>query len=561
MEMAMKIVQSRHRSTAALGAAIIASAGIITGAAPRHSAPSVPAITNGGTVIAAEAEIQGTLNPLQNQALATADVDSPVFDGLVKFDPSGNPQPDLASSYIHDAKGLNWVFKLNPKATWQDGVPLTAADVVYTANLVNNPKFGATSSQGFDHIKTIKAVGKYEVDITLTSVYAPFLNYYATAFVLPQHVLGRIAPENIKNDTAYNKMPLGSGPFRITEYASGDHVTETAYKGYFLGAPHLDKIIFRIVPNNNTAINQIQTGEISLIGSSSDLSARQFNLLKRFPTVQTYNTPGFNWVHLDLMETGFFTDRTVRQALAYATPKQQLIDQVALGYGVIADADQPPISKYYNSNIKNSYPYNPAKAKSMLLADGFKPGPGGILQKGGKPLSIILAGATNVSDVKLRVQILKDAWAKVGINTTFNLLDVSILFAAHQGPLEGDDRLSKTTTTAVDYSWFTSGEPDDTYFWASNQIESKSVTAGGNFGGYRNPEIDRLTAQGVATLDRGQRIAIYKRIQTILAQDQPDLFLYWTRVLTAATPKLHGYAPQPYSFFIGWNAKDWYLMQ
>jgi len=70
-----------------------------------------------------------------------------------------------------------------------------------------------------------------------------------------------------------------------------------------------------------------------------------------------------------------------------------------------------------------------------------------------------------------------------------------------------------------------------------------------------------LTAQGVATLDQGQRIAIYRRIQTILAQDQPDLFLYWTRVLTAATPKLHGYAPQPYSFFIAWNAKDWYLTQ
>lgn len=541
-----------------LVAGLFTALGLIIGTSHPHTS-TASTIPNGGTVIAAEAQIQGTLNPLQNQALATADVASPVFDSLVYIDPNGNYVNDLASSYTHDKLGLHWKFFLNPKAKWQDGVPVTAKDVVFTTNMVNNPKFGATATTGYDHVKSITAVGNNEVDVTLTSVYAPFLDSWGIGFILPEHVLGKIAPDKIKNDTAYNQKPLGSGPFMITEYAAGDHITEVANKSYFRGAPHLDKIIFRIVPNNNTAINQIQTGEINLIGQTSSLSARQFNVLKRLPGITAYNTTGLNWSHLDLIETGFFKDRTVRQALAYATSKQQIIDSVVLGYGMIADADQLPGSVWYNPAIHNSYPYNPGKTRSMLLADGFTVGPNGMLQKGGKTLTITLWADTATSDSKLTVQILKQAWAKAGIDTTIKLIDTSILFGAQVGPLGSPDRFSSPDSNAVLYAWFASPEPDDTFLWGSNQIPNKQSAAGGNSDGYRNPELDKLMAQGVATLDQGQRVAIYHKIQAILVRDQPDIFLNWGRVLTVATSKLHNYIPQPYDFFLGWNAKDWYM--
>jgi peptide/nickel transport system substrate-binding protein len=545
-----------RKAAAVLGACALTSLGGLSGAAP-HRALGIP---SGGTVIAAEAQIQGTLNPFLNQALATADVDSAVFDGLGYYDDKGVWRPDIATRYTHDAKGLHWTFFLNPKATWQDGVPVTAKDYVFTTNLVNNPKFGATATLGYDHIKTIKAVGAHEIDITLTSVYAPFLAYWGTSAALPEHILGKIAPDKIKNDTAYNQKPLGDGPFQITEDVSGDHITEKAYKSYFRGAPHLDKIIFRIVPSNNTAINQIQTGELSLLGQTSSLSARQFNLLKRFPNIRTYNTPGVNWAHLDLIETGFFKDARVRRALAYATPKQQIINQVLLGYGSIADGDQLPGTPWYNPAIKNSYPYNPAKARSLFMADGFKVGANGILQKNGKPLTIYLWGGSGQTDVALTTQIIKNAWTKVGIDTRIKLISSSILFGSQVGPLEGPDRLSSPNTNAILYAWNAGAtEPDDSYFWASNQIPNKQRAAGGNSDGYVNPEIDRLTAQGVATLDQAQRAAIYKEIQAILVRDQPDIFLNWSRVLTAAVSKLHGYDPQPYSTFLAWNAKDWYM--
>jgi len=559
----MTITQPWRKPATLLGAAIIAGSGII-GVAPRHTAHAapraVPAFPNGGTVIIAEAQTPETLSVLQNQSLSVFDIDGAVFDSLIYLDQTGRFQNNLATRYTHDVKGLHWTFFLNPKAAWQDGAPLTAKDVVFTAGLINNPKFGATATLGWDHIKSIKAVGAYQVDVALTSVYAPFLQYVGVTAIYPQHVLGKVAPDKIRSLTSFIQKPLGSGPFRITEYAAGDHITEVANKNYFRGAPRLDKIIFRIVPNNNTAINQIQTGEINVLGQTSSLSARQFNLLKRFPNVTTYNTPGFVWDHLDLIQSGFFKDRAVRQALAYATPKQQLIAQVALGYGSISDADQAPGTLSYNPAIKNSYPYNPAKARALLIGDGFKPGANGVLQKSGKPLSINLWGDAGNSDSKLTLQVLKQAWSKVGIDTSLKPVATSLLFSATTGPLGDPNRLSFPSTNAVLYDWIASAEPDDSYFWASNQIPNKKSPAGGNADGYVNPEIDKLTARGVQTFDRQQRAVIYKQIQTILVRDQPDLFLYWKRVLTASTSRLHNYIQQPYNNgVVTWNAKDWYL--
>src|SRR5947209_4163140 len=147
-EIVMSLSCDRLRKSAALlSACALTSLGLLTGAAPRH----LPAIPSGGTVIASENQIQGTLNFFLNQALATADVDSAVFDGLGYYDDKGVWRPDIATHYTRDAKGLHWKFILNPRATWQDGVPVTAKDYVFTTNLVNNPKFGATATLGYDH--------------------------------------------------------------------------------------------------------------------------------------------------------------------------------------------------------------------------------------------------------------------------------------------------------------------------------------------------------------------------------------------------------------------------
>ena len=512
----------------------------------------------GGTVIAAEADTPSSLNPLLNQQLSTVDIDSAVFDGMVKVNDTGQFTPDLASSWTTSPDGLRWVFKLNPKATWQDGVPFTADDVVFTTGLVNNPLFPATSSLGFDHVKSIKAVGKEEVDITLTSPYAPFLQYWGTTFILPKHVLGQLPVDRIRTDDQFNRRPLGTGPFEISEFAAGDHVTLVANKSYFLGAPRLDKIIFRFVPNSTTSVNQIRTGEATLAGQTANLDARQFNALKHQPGLTSYNTPGFNWQHIDLIETGFLKDVKVRQALQMATPREKIIKLVALGYGVAQYADQSPAKAVYNKAIESTFAFDTTKAAAVLAADGFTKGSNGVLQKGGVPFNIDLYVDSAFSAQIEIVQIIKQAWGQIGVNVNARPLDPATLFG-RRGPLYDPQRFSSSTMKAVEYEWIESAEPDDTFFWSTSQIISDKVKAGGNFDGYSNPAADTLMKQGLATSDLGKRKAIYTQLQTILANDVPDIWLYWGNVLTVATSKLHNYKPNPFNYDTAWNAKDWYL--
>ena len=513
---------------------------------------------SGGTVIAGEADTPSSFNPYLNQQLSTADVDSGIFDGLIRLNDKGQFTPDLATHWTSSNGGTRWVFYLNHKATWQDGVPVTAKDVVFTTKLVNNPLFPATSTDGFSSIKTIKAVGDYEVDVTLTKPFAPFLNYWGGAYILPQHVLGIIPVDKIRTDAQYNRRPLGSGPFQVSEFVAGDHMTVVANKDYFLGAPHIDKIIWRFVPNSATVLNQMRTGEVTLAGQTANLDARQFNELKHAPGITTYNTPGFNWQHIDLVQSGFLKDVKVRQALQVATPRERVLKLVALGYGVPQYSDQAPAKPYYSKAVETFWPYNPAKAQAMLAADGFTKGADGIMQKGGVPLEITLYVDAAFSAQVQIVQIIKQAWGQIGVNVIARPLDPATLFG-RTGPLYDTGRFTSKGLKAVEYEWIVNPDPDDKYFWHTDRIVSAKIQAGGNFAGYSNPEADKLMDQGLVTPDFTQRQAIYNKLQLILARDVPVIWLYWGNVLTASTSKLHNYKPNPFNYTTAWNAKDWTL--
>jgi peptide/nickel transport system substrate-binding protein len=528
-------------------------------AAVAAGASSHPAaIPNGGTVIAAEADTPPSLDPYSNQQLSTVDIDAAVFDSLVKINEKGKFTPDIATKWIPSKNGLSWRFLLNPKATWQDGKKLTSADVVFTTKLVTNKNFPATSTLGFDHIKTIKAKGPYEVDVTLTQKYAPFLAYWGIAFILPQHILGSIPPAEVQHNANYNFKPLASGPFKITDYVAGDHWTMTANKHYWLGAPHLASIVIRIVPSSNTVLNQLQTGEVTLAGQTAGLSARQVNDLKGASGIKTYISPGFNWWHVDLIETGFLKDVKVRQALQMATDRAKIIKDVALGYAKPQYSDQPPAKKqFYDSSVTKQFNYNPANASKLLASDGFTKSSGGTLQKGSQTFDITLYGDADVSDSVQQVQLVAAQWSAIGVHVTTKVENGATLFG-DRGPLYTPTRLQSSDMVAVDYEWIEPADPDDSFFWNSKEIVSPTNSGGGNFDGYQNATVDKLTLQGL-TASPAQRVKIYKQISRILAREVPDVWLYWADVFSASTAKLHNYKPNPFNFYLTWNAKDWYL--
>ncbi len=164
--------------------AMVLPIGTIHAATPRST-------VEGGVLTVAEIGAPDTLNPLFSQSAATSDISPAVFDSLVRITPKGTFAPDLATSWSRSTDGMRWTFTLAHHVLWHDGEPFTASDVVFTARLAN-AGIGVVTALGFDHISSIQAIGDDRVRVTLRSPYAPFLTYFGTAPILPEHVLAPI---------------------------------------------------------------------------------------------------------------------------------------------------------------------------------------------------------------------------------------------------------------------------------------------------------------------------------------------------------------------------------
>ena len=165
-------------------------------------------------------------------------------------------------------------------------------------------------------------------------------------------------------------------------------------------------------------------------------------------------------------------------ALMMATPRRRIIKNVALGYAVPQYSDQAPAKPVYNPAVEKFWPYNPARAAAMLAADGFTKGAGGVLQKAGVPFNVTMyVDAAFAAQVQI-VEIVKQAWAQIGVNVTARPLDPATLFG-RRGPLYDPNRLTSSSMKAVEYEWIEPADPDDSFFWSSSNIISARVKAGG----------------------------------------------------------------------------------
>jgi ABC-type transport system substrate-binding protein len=155
-------------------------------------------------------------------------------------------------------------------------------------------------------------------------------------------------------------------------------------------------------------------------------------------------------------------------------------------------------------------------------------------------------------------RLVTASWSAAGIPTTLRTLPTHALFGPH-GPLYSPTRLYSPDLSAVLYTWATSPEPDDSFYWATSQIVRPGHQSGGNFDGYSDSKVDRLAAKALVTPDGPARVALYQAIQLLLMRDQPDIFLYWTAHLSLAVASLQGYQVNPFHPGVTWDAAQWHL--
>jgi peptide/nickel transport system substrate-binding protein len=294
-----------------------------------------------------------------------------------------------------------------------------------------------------------------------------------------------------------------------------------------------------------------------------------------FGTVDVYERPNMAWNHLDLKHIDHLRITKVRQALDYATPTQDIIDNIMKGRVVRAVADQAPITAVYNPDIQPR-PYDPAMAEQLLTeagltknGDGKWEGPtpapdpnidpntdrnGPVKQF--KMQFWYIAGDSTTQQI---AQVITQSWNAIGIETEALSEDVSTIWGPEGYQWEPENM------TACMYSWFNSNDPDNMYYWHSSQIPPDPTGAGGNALAYFFPlnfqaQVDELTEAGARETDPEARKAIYMQLQQLIFDETPVVFLWWSKDFSAVVPNLGGFWPSPFNRLF-WNAQDWYFTE
>ena len=306
-------------------------------------------------------------------------------------------------------------------------------------------------------------------------------------------------------------------------------------------------MVYRIIPDDATQFLELKSGNIDIKGLTPLQYLRQTgtpdftgNFAKYKYLDSVYTFLGFN------LKRPPFDDLRVRQAIAHAIDKDEIIKGVLYGLGVATTGPYKPGTRWYNTDVPK-YAYDPAKARALLSEAGFKDANGdGILEKKGRPFTFtILTNQGNPLREKT-AQIIQQRLKAIGIDTKIRIVEWTVFLKEFVDPGNFD---------AIILGWTITPDPDAFDVWHSSNIGPKKL----NFISYRNATVDDLLDKARHTFDEKARKDYYDRFQAILAQDQPYIFLYAPYALPAVSSRIKGIVPAPAG--ISYNFKDWYVPQ
>jgi peptide/nickel transport system substrate-binding protein len=481
------------------------------------------------------------LIPMLSGDAASQDIAGLVFNGLVKYDTDLSIIGDLAELWDISRDGLVITFHLRKGVRWTDGKEFTADDVKFGFDTITNKNTPTAYSEDFLQVKKAEVLDKYTFRVTYDKPYAPALASWGNLVVLPKHLLeGRDLTK-----TDFGRNPVGMGPYKLTNWVPGQELTLDSNHDYFDGRPYVDRFIYRIIPDTATMFLELQTGGVDMMGLTPIQYTKQTeseyfkNNFRKFRYPQfVYTYMGFN------LKSPFFQDGRVRQAIAHAIDKQEIVDVVLFGLGSPATGPYVPHTWPYNPNVKK-YPYDPEKAKKLLLEAGWKDTDGdGVLDKDGRPFEFTIR--TNMGNT-LRLNtatIIQGELAKIGIKVHIEAIEWSTFV---------NEFIDKRRFEAVILGWSISPDPDQYDIWYSKKTKEKEF----NFVSYSNPEVDALLEEGRRTYDIAKRKRAYFRIQEILAEDLPYIFLYVPDATPIVSARFKGIKPSPIG--ITYNFPKWYV--
>lgn len=461
----------------------------------------------GGTLVVGQVQDMKTLDPVRSQDLSEREIMYLVYNTLVRLDTDFSIKPELATSWQREEEGLRMVFKLRPGVKFHDGTPLDAEAVKWNLDWRMDPNGKSPQKKGLsDIIKSVAVVDPLTLAIDL-KVQAPSL-------------LGMLAQREglIESPTAAKKAgddfgsnPVGSGPFIFKEWVRGNRVVVERNPNYWEdGKPYLDKIVLQNIAGSVIGIQRLRTGEIDLIHS---LTPQDILQIQNMQDVELSKAPANRWWSLQWqVDKAPFDNLKLRQAVAYAIDRKNLIDIVQLGKAEIAESPTPPGLWWYSPEVK-SYEYNPDKARALLKEAGYPNG-----------FQVALAAPNSSLDSQISA-VVQDQLRAVGIT-------------ANLEPVSASDFYGLVVKRAINFTpenWTQRPDPDGLFRALFYTKEWANST------GYSNREVDALLDKARALQDNAARKPLYSKMQQIVTTELPYVPLFFSVEYMAQRNSVHGF--------------------
>jgi len=500
---------------------------------------------NGGILNYGEYGRPATLDPITSNEMISMRISELLFNGLVGINERQDVVPELAQSWDVSKDNRVYTFALRKDVTWHQRpgegvVGFTANDVVFTYNIMMHPKTITPLKVRFEFIEKVEKLDDYTVRFTLKR---PVLNALAkfSFKIIPKH--GPKNPLYLTREDPFVQQPIGTGPYILKNITADREIVMVANDKYFKGRPNIDQFVAKPFADQNILTQALTFNAIDMIVLVNPRSIAEIQGDKRF-ILQPYNALSYSFFGYNLRNP-LLEDKRVRLAFGHALNRQEMLNSFFNNQGTIISGPFAPGSWAYNLDVQ-PLAYDPKKAIALLNEAGFKQGPDGIMQKGGKKLELtLMVPIEKESEAVKRVVLAFQNYLKnVGVS-------VKVEFKEWQAWKE--DVFADHHFDIVFASWVFDDSADISSLFHSAEIGPWK----NNFGGYSNPEVDSLIVESKLTLDHEKRRTINRKLHLLLANEAPYTFLWTLTNYSAYHKKVQHVAIHPYKFFS--YADEWYI--
>ena len=515
-------------------ARFVAIAAGLTGVAPAVVANAAPASApgrsaaagavqegRGGRIVYARTGDSDTLDPHHTIAAISWEVFTNIYDTLIAKNAELEYEGILAESWEISPDGKQYTFKLRPGIKFHDGSDFTAEAVKYTFDRVIKPEIAAPAAPWVAALESTEVIDPYTVRMNLKEPFSPLLGNISIAYF---GILPPVAVEE-KGDR-FGEEPVGTGPFKFKEWVKGESITLVPNENYQnfhsyvsnKGAPLLDELVFRNIPEEQTRLAAFETGEVNLI----QVPPREVENFKANPDYQVFLTEGgtnIYFLEFSMIEPEGgagaqfkppFDDIRLRQAVAHAVNVEEIIDKVLQGLAIRNFGPMPTDTFAYNPQIEEfGYKHDPERAKALLDEAGWIDTDGdGVREKEGKKLEVLMWTWNDGTNERV-VQVVQNQLAQVGIGVKIETMEVATLLA----------RLKENVSDIDLMGWG----------WPEPDILSMMTETESGIGLYRDPQYRDTVLQARRTADLGERSRLYFEAMKKMLADAAMIPL-WTNL-------------------------------